>query len=125
MVRPAGPRISSIRASTLSFGMNDDSRRWVCSKLPMIAPEPVMPETNSISSSSTTLAWTVPRVAMAWEISLISSSSRASHSRVWSSPSDSRITAAFSGPARRRTSSMADFLEARREVMSFHAPMNG
>ena len=43
----------------------------------MIAPAPDMPETNSTSSSSTTVAGTVPRPAMAWEISLISSSSSA------------------------------------------------
>ncbi len=58
------------------------NRRWVCSKLPMTEPEPLMPETNSTSSSSTTLDETVPRVAMAWEISLISSSSRLDHRRV-------------------------------------------
>ena len=40
MVRPAGPRISSIRPSTLSPGMKEASRRWVCSNEPMIAPAP-------------------------------------------------------------------------------------
>ena len=42
-------------------------------------------ETNSTSRSSTTLAETVPRLAMAWEISLISSSSSACHRR-WRAP---------------------------------------
>jgi hypothetical protein len=64
-----------MRASTLSLGMIEASRRWVCSNEPMMAPELDMPETNSTSRSSTTLAVTVPRLAMAWETSLISSSS--------------------------------------------------
>jgi len=62
--------------------MKEASRRWVCSKLPMTEPEPLMPETNSTSSSSTTWALTVPSEAMAWEISLISSSSSPCHRRV-------------------------------------------
>ena len=111
MVRPAGPRISSIRLSTLSPGMKRGQQRWVCSNEPMIAPAPDMPETNSTSRSSTTLAVTVPRPAMAWEISLISSSSSACQMPAWSSPSASSTTAAFSGPVRRVASTIALLLE--------------
>ncbi len=72
----------------------------------MIVPDDDMPDTNSTSSSSTTLEATVPRLDMACEISLISSSSRACHSMTWSSPSASSTTAAFSTPLSRLGSSM-------------------
>jgi PIN domain nuclease of toxin-antitoxin system len=62
--------------------MKEASRRWVCSKLPITEPEPDMPETNSTISSSTTDELTVPSAAMAWEISLTSSSSRLCQRRV-------------------------------------------
>ncbi len=75
MVRPAGPRISSIRESTFSVGRKAASSFWVCSNEPMIAPPLDMPEMNSTSRSSTTCAVTLPRPAMAWDTSLISSSS--------------------------------------------------
>ncbi len=75
IVRPAGPRISSISVSTLSVGMKELSRRWVCSNEPMIEPVPDRPETNSTSRVSTTPELTVPSEAIAWETSLISSSS--------------------------------------------------
>ncbi len=67
----------------------------------MIAPAEDMPETNSTIRSSTTLDDTVPSVDMAWEISLISSSSSASHRGMCSSPRASRMIAAFSAPFRR------------------------
>ena len=44
---------------------------------------------------------------MAWEISLISSSSIACQSTLWSSPSASSTTAAFSGPESRPGSVIA------------------
>src|SRR5215472_15233565 len=113
MVRPAGPRISSIRVSTLSAAMKPASSFWVCSNDPMIDPAPDMPETNSTISSSTTCAETLPSPAMAWDTSLISSSSRCRQIASWSSPSDSRITAAFSGPDSRPASTI-DFALALR-----------
>ena len=64
-----------MRESTLSPGMKEASSFWVCSTEPITEPVPLMPETNSTMSCSTTDEDTVPRVAIAWEISLISSSS--------------------------------------------------
>src|SRR4051812_26125955 len=86
----------------------------------MIAPAEDMPETNSTIRSSTTWDDTVPRVDMAWEISLISSSSSASHSTMCSSPSANRMIAAFSAPLS-RAMSVTPFLP--RPVIAIDMPL--
>src|SRR5579864_6412324 len=62
MLRPAGPRISSMMPVTRSDGKYCCSRRSVASKVPISAPEADMRETNSSSMFSTTSASTVPSV---------------------------------------------------------------
>src|SRR5258708_18398001 len=67
---------------------------------------------KSTKRRSTTLELTVPRLAMVWEISLISSSSiRLKILAVCSSPSESTRIAAFSAPLSERTSSRLRILD--------------
>ena len=75
MVRPAGPRISSMIEPTFSPGSMLASRRSVDSYEPISEPVPDIWLTNSTSSFSMSVLLTVPRLDMTWEISLISSSS--------------------------------------------------
>ena len=106
MVRPAGPRISSMMALTLSRDSTLPSRRSVLSYEPTSEPVEEICSEKSTNSRSTMLALIVPRLDMLWEISLISSSSISEKSfAACSSPMASISIAAFSGPVSVRKSS--------------------
>src|SRR3954447_1215318 len=75
MLRPAGPRISSMIPVARSLGRYCCSNRSVASKLPISAPDADIRETNSSSRSSTTSASTLPSVDIASDNSRTSSSS--------------------------------------------------
>ena len=95
--------MSSMMDSTLSRSITFNSSRSVLSKLPTSEPVDEICSANSTHSRSTSVALMVPRLAMVWDSSLISSSSMKVNRRAaCSSPSDSIKTAAFSGPVRLR-----------------------
>ena len=103
MVRPAGPRISSMICDARSRGSAFCSSRSVLSKLPTRLPALPMLSAKSTQSRSTTSARTAPSCAIAAEMSLISSSCIMPNSRAhWSSPSASIRIAAFCAPLRPR-----------------------
>src|SRR5882757_1017401 len=100
MLRPAGPRISSMMPVTRSIGRYWCNSRSVASKVPISAPEADIRETNSSSRSSTTSASTVPRVDMWIDNSRTSSSSSKDQTLPpYFSPSASIRMAARFGPA--------------------------
>src|ERR1700742_1967503 len=101
MLRPAGPRISSMMPLTRSAGRYCCSSRSVPSNVPIKAPEADIRETNSSNSPSTTSASIVPRVDIAIDSSRTSSSS--SNAQIlppYCSPSASIRIAARCGPFR-------------------------
>src|SRR5215217_1204335 len=99
MLRPAGPRISSMMLETRSAGRYCWSRRSVASKLPISAPEADRRPTNCSSRLSTASASTVPSVDMTMDSWRSSSSSSSFHTfSPYCSPSASISTAARSGP---------------------------
>ena len=105
MVRPAGPRISSRMLSTWSRGNAFASSRSVDSSVPCREPVADMRSVNSTNSRSTISASTLPRFAIAWLNSLISSSSRSwKMLMACSSPSESINIAAFCEPVTLRKS---------------------
>src|SRR5450631_178631 len=75
MLRPAGPRISSMMPLTRSGVRYCCNSRSVASKLPIREPDADIRETNSSSRSSTTSASTLPSVDIASDNSRTSSSS--------------------------------------------------
>src|SRR6266571_3822468 len=99
MLRPAGPRISSMMPVTRSAGRYSCSSRSVPSNVPISAPDADIRETNSSSRSSTTSASTVPSVDMWIDNSRTSSSSsNAQTLPPYCSPSASIRIAARFGP---------------------------
>jgi hypothetical protein len=106
MVRPAGPRISSMIWETRSFGIDLLSRRSVESKVPIREPVDEIWLAKSTQSLSITAELTVPSVDIEEESSLISSSPIIENRRaVCSSPSASISAAARSMPLMVRISS--------------------
>src|SRR3954462_8228957 len=99
MLRPAGPRISSMMPLARSLGRYCCSNRSVASKFPINAPDADIRDTNSSSRSSTTSASTVPRLDICNDSSRTSSScSRAQTLPPYCSPSASIRIAARRGP---------------------------
>src|ERR1700754_3625049 len=99
MLRPAGPRISSMMPVTRSGGRYCCSSRSVPSNVPISAPEADIRDTNSSSRSSTTSASTVPSVDITIDSSRTSSSSSSDQTLPpYCSPSASIRIAARFGP---------------------------
>ncbi len=99
MVRPAGPRISSMICDARSRGRLFCSSRSVLSKLPIRLPALPMLSVNSVQRRSTTSDRIDPSCAIADEISLISSSCIIANRRPQgSSPSAIIRIAAFWAP---------------------------
>ena len=115
MLRPAGPRISSMMLETRSAGRYWTSSRSVASKLPSSAPDAESRPTNSSIRLSTESASTVPMVDMTIE-SWRSSSSSSSFQTLSPcfSPSASISTAARSGPVSLRPGPPADLAAGER-----------